>query len=97
MNETTQEAAQGIMERAAEAPRQVGEIARGIMARAKQQGWKGKKADAFALESIIGALNAAIAIHGNEHDLTKRLSMVAFLVSVRGLDYVKERAAEGED
>ena len=71
-----------------------GAIARGIISRADHQGWKGKKGDANALEAVMGALTAAIAIYGNEHALTQRLSMLGYLTSIRGLAYVRERAAQ---
>lgn len=71
----------------------VTEIAKGIISRAEAQGWKGKKGNELAMEAAIGGLNAAIAIYGNEHDVTKALSMFAFLTSTRGLAHVRERAA----
>lgn len=68
-------------------------IAQGIVSRADAQGWKGKKGDGNALEAVMGALTTAIVIYGNEANLTQRLSMLAYLTSIRGLAYVRERAA----
>lgn len=67
-------------------------IAHSIAERARAQGWKGKRGDALAMEMAVGALAATIAYLGDDHPTTNALSMFAFIVSTRGLDYVRERA-----
>lgn len=75
----------------------VRKIAQAVISRANHQGWKGKKGDANAIEATVGALMAAIAIHGEDHNLTHRITMLAYLTSIRGLAYVRERATEQEE
>lgn len=80
---------------AAESRRIVADVATSIVQRANAQGWKGKKADGAAIECAVGALAAAIAIHGeNGHPTVNALSFFAFMVGTRGIAWVKERAAK---
>lgn len=74
----------------------VNRIAWSIQQRATAQAWKGKKGDGLAIECAVGALAAAIAIHGEDHPTTNALSMFAFMVGTRGMAYVHERAAYHE-
>lgn len=76
-----------------EAANAVATTAQQILGRATVQNWRGKRADANALEAACGALAATLAIHGNDHPTTSAMSMFATFVGIRGLDYVKERAA----
>lgn len=70
-----------------------GRIARSIVDRATHQGWKGKKGDDLAVEAAVGAVMGCIAACGENSPEANAASMLAFIISTRGLDYAKERAA----
>lgn len=78
----------------AEHTRIVNATAYGIRQRALAQGWKGARANSFAIEAAAGALAATLATHGDDHPVTNAMSLFAYLVALRGLTHVNDRAAQ---
>lgn len=75
----------------------VNAVAYSIRQRAMAQGWKGAKANAYAMEAATGALAAAMALTGEESAHTQAMSLFAFLTASRGMTHINERAARHID
>lgn len=71
----------------------VNAVAYSIRERAMAHGWKGAKANAYAMETAAGALAATLALMGEDSPHTQAMSLFAFLTASRGMTHINERAA----